>query len=151
MRQVVLALVAGAGIALTSTGWVASAQAAPVGGLARPDVSSDVIVIRRGGRGGGGRVGRGGGFRGGGIRGGGRAFRGGGFRGGGRVFRGGRVHRGGRGFRRYRRGRIFIYGGPTYYAPYYYTSRCGWLRRRAIRTGSRYWWRRYRACLRGYY
>jgi hypothetical protein len=32
---------------------------------------------------------------------------------------------------------------PVYYAP----SGCGWLRVRAIETGSRYWWRRYRACL----
>lgn len=30
---------------------------------------------------------------------------------------------------------------------YYSRSRCGWLRHRAEETGSRYWWRRYRACI----
>jgi hypothetical protein len=30
---------------------------------------------------------------------------------------------------------------------YGFTSGCGWLRRRALDTGSRYWWRRYRECL----
>lgn len=34
-----------------------------------------------------------------------------------------------------------------YFGPrYHYGGRCAWLRHRAIRTGSRYWWRRYRAC-----
>jgi hypothetical protein len=28
-----------------------------------------------------------------------------------------------------------------------YVADCGWLRRRALDTGSRYWWRRYRACV----
>jgi hypothetical protein len=27
---------------------------------------------------------------------------------------------------------------------------CGWLHRRAVNSGSSYWWRRYRACVRGY-
>jgi hypothetical protein len=27
---------------------------------------------------------------------------------------------------------------------------CGWLHRRAANSGSSYWWRRYRACVRGY-
>lgn len=27
---------------------------------------------------------------------------------------------------------------------------CGWLRQRAVRTGSPYWWRRYDLCRRGY-
>jgi hypothetical protein len=36
-----------------------------------------------------------------------------------------------------------IYFGPSYgYGP----VSCGWLRRRALDTGSPYWWRRYRAC-----
>lgn len=36
-------------------------------------------------------------------------------------------------------------GGPSfqYGRPY---RRCGWLRQRAIQTGSRYWWTRYRRC-----
>lgn len=36
---------------------------------------------------------------------------------------------------------IYIGGGP----------RCSWLRRRAIITGSYYWWRRYRACRAGWW
>jgi hypothetical protein len=32
-----------------------------------------------------------------------------------------------------------------FYDGYYYGD-CNWLRRRAIVTGSRYWWRRYRLC-----
>ena len=52
---------------------------------------------------------------------------------------------------------VRFYGGYGYYAPYYnsyyydndyyaYSDDCGWLRRRALHTNSRYWWRRYRAC-----
>lgn len=40
--------------------------------------------------------------------------------------------------------------GPRYYEGRTYRYRrspCGWLRRRAVETGSRYWWRRYRACI----
>ena len=37
------------------------------------------------------------------------------------------------------------------YAPYYYDDDygddCSWLHRRAVATGSRYWWNRYRACI----
>jgi len=48
--------------------------------------------------------------------------------------------------------RIFI-GGPAYYYyddSYGYTDGCYWLRRRALATGSPYWWSRYEACLSGY-
>lgn len=38
-----------------------------------------------------------------------------------------------------------IHVGPGYG----YVSECDWLRRRALATGSRYWWRRYRACVNG--
>jgi hypothetical protein len=38
-----------------------------------------------------------------------------------------------------------FYGAPFVYG-YYGGEGCGWLRRRAIRTGSAYWWRRYQAC-----
>jgi hypothetical protein len=31
---------------------------------------------------------------------------------------------------------------------YGFRASCGWLRRRALDTGSRYWWRRYRECVR---
>jgi hypothetical protein len=34
-------------------------------------------------------------------------------------------------------------GGPSYG----FRSDCGWLRRRALETGSRYWWRQYRDCM----
>ncbi len=36
-----------------------------------------------------------------------------------------------------------FFAGPNYG----YVSDCDWLRRRAVATGSSYWWRRYRACL----
>jgi hypothetical protein len=42
-----------------------------------------------------------------------------------------------------------IYIGPTWYGGYHY-RRCGWLRARALATGSPYWWRRYRICRRYY-
>jgi hypothetical protein len=43
----------------------------------------------------------------------------------------------------------FAYGA---YYPYYYDGGgCYWLRRRAVATGSPYWWSRYDACLSGYY
>jgi len=35
--------------------------------------------------------------------------------------------------------------------PYAYADGCYWLRRRALYTGSPYWWRRYYACRDGYY
>ena len=35
--------------------------------------------------------------------------------------------------------------------PYTYGDGCYWLRRRALYTGSPYWWRRYYACRHGYY
>jgi hypothetical protein len=35
--------------------------------------------------------------------------------------------------------------------PYAYGDGCYWLRRRALFTGSPYWWRRYYACRSGYY
>ncbi len=52
------------------------------------------------------------------------------------------------------RRRIHRYGHRYYWGPglefwfydgYYYGD-CSWLRRRAVVTGSRYWWRRYRLC-----
>jgi hypothetical protein len=46
------------------------------------------------------------------------------------------------------RGGVGIYIGPGY-GYYYgdYDDSCEWLRRRAIRTGSSYWWRRFRDCV----
>jgi len=40
--------------------------------------------------------------------------------------------------------RGFFIGAPIY--AYGYGDGCGWLRHRAIVTGSSYWWRRYRWC-----
>jgi hypothetical protein len=59
------------------------------------------------------------------------------------------------GHRHHRRfhSRVFI-GVPFAYGayPYYYDGGgCYWLRRRAVATGSPYWWSRYDACLSGYY
>ena len=39
---------------------------------------------------------------------------------------------------------------PIYVAPVAAYSGCEWLRRRALNTGSSYWWRRYRNCRLGY-
>lgn len=57
-------------------------------------------------------------------------------------FRGGHF-RGGRGI-----GFGFALGAPLYYgySSGGYYGNCGWLHRRAVDTGSRYWWRRYREC-----
>ncbi len=48
------------------------------------------------------------------------------------------VYRGGYYYRR--RPGVYLYGGPAFY----YGSSCAWLYNRAVTTGSRYWWRRYR-------
>ena len=53
-----------------------------------------------------------------------------------------------RGYRRWRRPGVYFYVGPRYARPRYYGRGCGYLRRRAISTGSSYWWRRYRRCIR---
>ena len=67
---------------------------------------------------------------------------------GGRHFHGPRFHSHRRhGFRRFNYGFV---GGPVYYHRYYYRGGCGWLRRRALITGSPYWWHRYRACRYGW-
>ena len=45
--------------------------------------------------------------------------------------------------------------GSGYYGDYYgdydygYSGGCEWLHERAVATGSRYWWRRYEACVHG--
>jgi hypothetical protein len=49
--------------------------------------------------------------------------------------------------RRIRRlGRHLFWGSGFWYYDGYYYGNCEWLRRRALITGSRYWWRRYRLC-----
>lgn len=69
------------------------------------------------------------------------------------VTRQGRTIRdgGGRRFSRsyiHRHGRRHTWGPGIYFWFYdgYYYGDCEWLRRRAIATGSRYWWRRYNQC-----
>jgi hypothetical protein len=43
----------------------------------------------------------------------------------------------------------FAYG--YYYDDgYYHDDGCYWLKRRALNTGSRYWWNRYHVCVNGY-
>jgi hypothetical protein len=49
--------------------------------------------------------------------------------------------------RGHHRGTRYLWGGlPFYFYDGYYHGDCGWLRRRAEATGSRYWWIRYRQC-----
>lgn len=121
----------------------ASANAAMSGATKAPATSNSVVIDVR----------RGGGRHFGGHRGGGRHFGGGGRRHwGGRH--GGRHwghHRGGH--RYWRRGHRRYYGGIYFGAPYLYYGgygygygNCRWLYRKAVRTGSRYWWRRYNRC-----
>ena len=42
-----------------------------------------------------------------------------------------------------------VVGFYPYYYSYYYDD-CSWLRRRALYTGSPYWWQRYETCRYGY-
>ena len=48
-------------------------------------------------------------------------------------------------FRRHHHNRIFVA-----YSDYGYANDCYWLRRKALYTGSSYWWNRYYACTSGY-
>ena len=57
-----------------------------------------------------------------------------------------RDHRHGRRHLRHERGGVFIYGYP-YYDSYAYSDTCAWLHRRALATGSSYWWNRYYDCV----
>lgn len=63
-------------------------------------------------------------------------------------FNGGRWHGDRHGH--HRRGSRFFFAGVPYgyyYDDYaYYGDDCGWLYRRAIQTGSPYWWQRYQVC-----
>lgn len=49
----------------------------------------------------------------------------------------------------HRHHRVFAVVGP-YYADYGYGEGCYWLKRRALYTGSGYWWNRYYHCINGY-
>jgi hypothetical protein len=122
-------------------------------------VAGDLILVGKGGRGGGR------GFKGGGRGGFKSAHRGGGFkgyRGGGKnVYRGGgkRYAYKGRNYNNYYKGKRYAYRGryrgrywygPNVYVGAGYGGGCAWLRRQALVTGSSYWWSRYNACV-GYY
>jgi hypothetical protein len=48
---------------------------------------------------------------------------------------------------RHRRDGVFVYSYPYYYDYYTYSDNCAWLHRRALATGSRYWWNRYYDCI----
>jgi len=51
-------------------------------------------------------------------------------------------------FRHHRHHRVFAFA--PYYYDYGYADGCYWLKRRAINTGSGYWWNRYYSCVNGY-
>ena len=51
---------------------------------------------------------------------------------------------------RHFRGRTFVYGYPYVDSYYGYSDSCYWLRRRALATGSSYWWNRYYDCINDY-
>lgn len=152
------ALVAGAvaAAALLMTGALPRpAEALPVSKL-QVNSDSGVTLAKRGGRGGGMGRGFSGGFKGGG----GKAFRGSGGGGGKGIGRHrggiGKSHFGGR-RHRHRGPKIRIrpryYGYAPYYYGYYdsyYGDECAWLKRKALRTGSGYWWRRYYDCRENY-
>jgi hypothetical protein len=56
-----------------------------------------------------------------------------------------------KGHRRFRRHRHIFVGVPVFVGgSYYYYGDCDWLRRRALHTGSPYWWDRYYACVYAY-
>lgn len=152
-----------------------SASAAPIGKSPALGATTGNLILAGRGRGGGGfNVGGGGRSFGGGGRsfgGGGmgpRSFnRGGGFNVGPSVnrgnFGGGKWRPGGGGWggkhhhHGHRHHRRFYGGGyyPYYGAAYYYGDSyggydCSWLRRKAVRTGSSYWWNRYEQCISDY-
>ena len=135
MLKAMFAAVAVAAAVMVSPAGIKPAEAVPA---VKPDVAKTSLKVdvrkRRGYRG----------FK---------RYRGRGFR----RYRGvRRFHRGrryGRRFYRHRRFRPYRYYYGVPYAGYYYGygSSCRWLKRRAIITGSSYWWRRYHACRYGYY
>lgn len=114
----------------------ASANAVMSGMKAAPATAqSNIVAVRGGHHGGGGGKSFGGG---GGMRhhggGGGMKHYGGG---------GGKHHH--HGHHRHWRGSGVYFAAPYYYGGYSYSD-CSWLRRKAIRTGKRYWWNRYYEC-----
>jgi len=147
------------------TATLASIAALALSGAYQP------VAAQKGGHGGGGGGGGGGASAGGGAVGGGgisgggstRSGGGGSFNSGGRAFTGSaprssmnRGHVSGRGsisdgdrrhVRRFRHGRSFGYVPYGYYDDTYAYGGCGYYYRRAVATGSSYWWNRYYNCV----
>lgn len=124
MKQTAASVVLLACVALTP-GFVTAGSAAPIVQHNMLPTTSSFVQVHGGGHGhghGGGGHGYGGGHHG----------------GGGHHYDG---HYGSYGYYDY--GPSYYYGGDTY-------GECRSLRRRAVRTGSRYLWRRYRDCVDGY-
>jgi hypothetical protein len=164
MRKKLATATALAGSLLLTPLIYGSAQSATI--QAPLDSPSNVTLVGKGGGGMGGKGGGGGGLRAGGGGGGGLALRGGGgpriagagprMRGGdhfvgGRHFKGGKHafkgHHGKRFHHNHGRHRVFRNGVWVWLTPGYGYDDCGWLRRRAVITGSPYWWSRYHRCI----
>ena len=145
-RMMMAGLAVGALLAAVAT--VRTAEAFPAGKVQAPTAGSMVTDVGRGGHGGGygggpggGHGGPGGGHGGGGPGPGHGPGHGPGWGGG-----GGHHHHGhGHGLRFY--GSPFVGYGAYYDGGGGYSEGCGWLRRRALATGSRYWWARYEDCV----
>ena len=135
MRYLLMATVAASALAI-GIGFTPAAAFSPVGKTLGPEGA--LHKVQHGERGTDAGKGRGNGSRRDGVR------SGDGGRDHGRVTQFPSGHRDGHHSHHGRRGSDFgIYVGPSYG----YSSNCAWLRRRAVATGSSYWWRRYRACL----
>lgn len=130
MRSILITAAAVGGL-LTALAATHAASAVP---LAKVQTAPQGIASPVGGHGGHGGHGGGGGH-------------GGHGGGGGHGGHGGGGHGGhGRGYSFY--GAPFVGYGAYYYGGYGgYSEGCGWLRRRAQATGSRYWWARYEDCV----
>ena len=134
MRYLLMATVAASALAI-GIGFTPAAAFSPVGKAVGPEGA--LHKVQHGERGTDAGKGRGNGSRRDGVR------SGDGGRDHGRVTQFPSGHRDGHHSHHGRRGSDFgIYVGPSYG----YNSDCDWMRRRAVATGSSYWWRRYRAC-----
>jgi len=154
MRMTIAAVTALAGSLLLAPTMLGPAKAAGASDLknALSPTHDGAVKLVRGGGGGGpmGGFAMGGGHMGGGWGGGWGVHHGGGF---GPRFAAHEFHHGFNhdNFHHFHNRRVFVssaffFGG----YPYYGYGNCYWLKRRAIITGSRYWWSRYEDCV-GYY
>ncbi len=144
MRRVMTAAALAGGLLLAPLMPGQSAQAAVAGLKAAGDAPSSITLVRHGGGHGGHGWGGGHGFVG--ARHMGHFGHHGHFHG---FHHRGHFHRGHfhhHHFRHRHHHDFFFVGVPYYYDDYYYGYDCYWLKRRAIRTGSSYWWHRYYEC-----